>query len=100
MWRIETVPLQQATEGMVVAADVRDAQGTLLVGAGTALTARLIEELARRNIESVPGAVAHVPTAEERAEIVARLEERFACVRGQPPMDHLFDMVVKLRVEG
>lgn len=100
MMRTEQIPMQEVAEGMTVAADVRDAQGTLLAGAGTALTARLIEQLARRGIESLPLAVARVLTAEERAAVTARLEERFACVRGQPLMERLFEQVLRHRLEG
>lgn len=100
MMRIEQTPLQAAAEGMTVAADVRDAQGILLVGAGTVLTARLIEQLVRRGIESLPLAVSRVLTEEERAAVTAQLAERFSCVRGQPLTERLLELMLHHRLEG
>lgn len=100
MMRIERIPIQEAAAGMTVAADVRDTQGTLLVGAGTALTARLIEQLARRGIELLPLAVTHVLSGEECAAETAQLEERFACVRGQPLTERLLELMLHHRLEG
>lgn len=100
MMRVEQIPMRATAEGMTLAAGVRHGQGVLLVGAGTALSARLIEQLARRRIDSLPLAVAPAPTSEERTATTARLEERFARVRGQPLMDRLFEPVLRHRLVG
>lgn len=99
MTRIELRPLEQVAVGTPLAADVRDDQGNLLVGAGTLLTERLSEQLARRGVETLPVALTHVLTEEERAALEARLAQRFSCVRGQPLMEQLYQMVLCYQME-
>lgn len=99
MMRIEYSPLGELAAGQAVAAEVRDAHGNLLIGAGTVLTEHLLAQLAKRGIQSLPVSIAHEPNAEVCAAIEAELARRFSNVRGQQLMNRLFDTVLHYRLE-
>ncbi|MCW8918797.1 MAG: hypothetical protein OQL08_08290 [Gammaproteobacteria bacterium] len=102
MMRIEQRPLAQVAAGEVVAADVVDGQGNMLLGAGGVVNARILEQLARRGVVSLPLLVEVALSAEEvaarRAALEAQLDEQFACVRGQPLMEQLLQTVLRYRL--
>lgn len=103
MMRIEQRPLAQVAAGEVVAADVVDGQGNMLLGAGGVVNARILEQLTRRGVVSLPLLVEVTLSAEEvaarRVALEAQFDERFACVRGQPLMEQLLQTVLRYRLE-
>lgn len=51
---IGNLPLAQARAGMVLAGELRDAHGHMLLPEGTVLTPAMLASLARHGIESLP----------------------------------------------
>ncbi|MDQ1830535.1 hypothetical protein [Massilia scottii] len=86
----ETIDIDDASEGMVLAQDLRDAGGGVLLPAGATLSASSLASLRRRGIEQVQvvGAASPVEEATVRAERerqCARLERLFRrCLTGSP----------------
>lgn len=99
MTRIEQRPLTQVAAGTRVAADVLDAQGCLLLSGGSVLTERMRDQLAQRGVVALAVSVEEVLGEEERAVLEAQLAERFSCVRGQPLMERLLQVVSRYRRE-
>jgi uncharacterized phage protein gp47/JayE len=80
MNRSRQVDLDNAADGMVLAAQVVDGQGNVLLANGTVLAAPLLNALRRRGIDSVrvvDDSVTGEQLAAERARIRARLDELF-----------------------
>jgi hypothetical protein len=78
--RFKQVDLDDATAGMVLAADVLDHQGSVLLPQGAPLTEALLRSMHRRGIDSVPivdDAVDPALVAAERARVEARLAQLF-----------------------
>lgn len=65
-----TLSLDQAIPGSVLAADLLDAHGALLLPAGTTLSESLLASLAQRGIEQLD--LRHDSPAESEAEATAR----------------------------
>lgn len=103
MTRIEHWPLAQVVAGTEVAADVMDGQGCLLLSGGSVLSERMREQLVRRGVETLPVRVEESLAEEEfaarRAALEAQLTERFSCVRGQPLMEQMLQLVLHYRLE-
>lgn len=104
MLQKKMVALAEVMPGMALANDVTDAQGNRLLGAGTALTERHLEQLARRGVETVE-VLARLELSEEeltrrRAAIEAELEQRFRKVADQPLMRQLRALVLEHRMES
>jgi hypothetical protein len=103
----QRIPVAAIEEGMILHDDVLTPDGNVLLGAGTALTAKHAGLLERRGIETVSiRAEAEAPPAEElpaggaapeepseHARAVRRhLEEVFREVRGDPLMETLLEL--------
>jgi hypothetical protein len=89
--------------GMILAEDVHDADGRLLVAAGAEVTDRLRRLLADHGIERVALRVEapdEDPAAREqrRLAIIALTERRFRHARGQPVMDALAAAITAFRL--
>lgn len=101
------LPLADVVSGTLLADDLADGAGKVLLTAGTRLDATLLAALARHGIGAVPVAAGDVPasseTAEERAaratEIRAALEKRFAGTGSNPASAALFETVLAHRLE-
>lgn len=96
-------PCGELVPGMILAEDVHDAEGRLLVGAGMAVTERMQRLLAEQGIERVAlrmEAPVEDPVAREqrRQAIVATTERRFRHGRGKPLMDALAAAVTAFRL--
>lgn len=104
MMRIEQRPLEQVAAGTPVAADVLDSQGNMLLKAGSVVSERLLEQLSRRGVTSLPVAVLEELTPEQRTArdeaLEAELTQRFSVVREQPLMARLYDLVLRYRRES
>ena len=92
------VTLNQAREKMVIAEDILNAGGLVLVGKRTVLTTAIIDRLKGHKI---PGLTVHDPqpagepscsTASPENE--QDLERRFSLVRGDPIMEELLGAVM------
>jgi hypothetical protein len=82
--RSRVVALDDAGAGMVLAEEVRDHQGNILLAKGAALTESLLAALRRRGLESVrivDDSVSAEQLEAERARVAARL----ATVFRKPP---------------
>jgi len=78
--RFKQVDLDDAAAGMVLAADVLDHQGSVLLPKGAALSEPLLRSMQRRGIDSVPvldEAVDPALLAAERERVAARLAHLF-----------------------
>ncbi|MDQ1813445.1 hypothetical protein RBA41_09030 [Massilia sp. CCM 9210] len=86
----DTIDIDDASEGMVLAQDLRDAGGGVLLPAGATLSASSLASLRRRGIEQVQVVAAAPPVDEaavraERERQCARLEHLFRrCLAGTP----------------
>ncbi len=88
-----TCPIDDASEGMVLSQDLRDAGGAVLLPAGATLSAASLNSLRRRGIETVI-VVASAPPVDpavlqaERERQCARLERLFrrSAAEGATPL--------------
>jgi hypothetical protein len=95
--------LEELAPGMTVAEDVRDAEGHLLLGAGTNITDRAIGMLTDRAIErvavSVPAPMEDAAAREARRRaLVEQIDRRFRHARGKAHMEVLRDAVLAYRL--
>jgi hypothetical protein len=80
MNRSRQVDLDDAADGMVLAAEVVDGQGNVLLASGTVLAAPVLNALRRRGIDGVrivDDSVTEEQLAAERERITARLAQLF-----------------------
>jgi hypothetical protein len=77
MKRYRVVPVDEASEGMVLYEDVRDSGGNVLLPRQTALSGTLLRSLARRGIDTVL-VVDDTVAPEQLAAERARTQERIA----------------------
>ncbi len=78
--RYKQLDLDDAEAGMVLAADVLDHQGSVLLPAGAPLTEALLKSMRRRSIDSVrvvDDAISTEELARERERVAARLARLF-----------------------
>jgi len=98
---VESRAIDALAPGMVLAAEVTDAGGNVLLAAGTTLTAPLIALLRRRGVAQV--AVERRLSAEEaalaRQRIEAGLAQRFAAA-DSPLLARLREAVWQYRLEA
>ena len=99
------IPLSDAEAGMVLAADLRDGGGAVLLPAGTALSASSLKSLERRGVEEV-SVVAEEPAESdeqkeaERLRRLARLERLFRHSAGSGATGRLLGYLQRYRKEG
>lgn len=81
----------QAAEGMVLAKDVETADGRILCGRGTELTASLIERFLRMDISNltVEGHPVEIEGEKTLQEELREMEERFSRVKDIPPLMYI-----------
>ncbi len=91
MINTEQVLLQNAVAGQVVAQEVVDKSGSVLVAAGAVLTERLIAQLQHRGIESLALQPRCSPEeqAARRQDIEQRLDKQFSRHGTDATMQHL-----------
>ena len=78
--RYKQIDLDDAAAGMVLAADVLDHQGSVLLPAGAPLTEALLTSMRRRSIDSVrvvDDAISSEDLERERERVDARLAQLF-----------------------
>lgn len=95
------IALAEVTVGMRFATDVTDEKGLRLVSAGTDVTERLLEQLARHGICEV-SVVAPMSEEERRAareDMTQRLEHRFSLVKDDPLMAELYRLILNYRIK-
>lgn len=95
--RVEEQALEQVSIGARVALDVVDARGDLLLGAGSVISERALQQLARRGVTALPVMVDETLTAAQRAALAAQLQAQFSSVRGQPLMEELLQLMQRYR---
>lgn len=101
------LPLAEVSPGTLLADDLADGTGNVLLTAGTRIDAALLATLARHGIDAVPVAASEASagagSAEDRAaraaEIRATLEKRFAGAGNNPASQALFETVLAHRLE-
>ena len=92
----------QAREGMVLAKDVMTPEGRVLCGKGTALTAGLLDRLARMDIVhvTVEGHPVKVPGEKSLKEELRDVEDRFSNVTKIPPLMYIKKRIVRKLIES
>jgi hypothetical protein len=99
------VALEDAEAGMVLAADLKDAGGAVLLPAGTALSEASLKSLARRGVEQV-SVVADEPAETdeqkeaERLRQLGRLERLFRHSAASGATGRLLGYLQRYRKEG
>ena len=91
----QRIPLNLASPGMVVAAEVKDEQGRTLCGPGTELTAELLDKFERLGVKfiTVEGHPINFPWERPLEEDLKLLEARFAKVRNDPHLTLLKEVI-------
>lgn len=100
--RYKQVAIDDAGAGMVLAAEVRDGQGNVLLAEGAALTDALLAALRRRGVESVRiegDEVSEEQLAAERERIAARLAHLFRKPHGGAADTLLREQISAWRME-
>lgn len=100
--RYKQVAIDDAGAGMVLAAEVRDAQGNVLLAEGAALTEALLSALRRRGVESVrieDDGMSEEQLAAERERVAARLAHLFRKPHGGAADKLLREQVCAWRME-
>jgi len=99
------IELSDAEAGMVLAVDLCDAGGAVLLPAGTALSASSLKSLERRGVEQVSIVADEAPETDaqkeaERLRQVARLERLFRHSAGVGATGQLLGYLMRYRKEG
>lgn len=98
----KVLPLDQAQPGMLLAAEVCDPSGAVLLAAGAELTEALLPSLARRGVKQVQVEVEETLSPEElaarREETARRLDRLFRHEGDDPLMDRLKAAVLSYRL--
>lgn len=96
------IRLKDARPADVLAADVLDSGGVLLVAKGSALTPHILGQLSKRGVERLHvlsrGDELEDQSDEQRSAIRAAVEERFRWVAGDPFMRVLKEIVLRATV--
>lgn len=98
------LPLDGQAAGRILAEDVRDAHGNLLLPAGSTLSASTVEALARRGVLAVavrPATPEGAParTARQVADIEAAIERLFRCAGDGPATQAVKRLIRAHRLE-
>lgn len=97
------VLLTEAQAGMVLADDLLDQEGQMLLPRGTALTEAMITSLAKRSVETLVIAGADRSAQEEQLEhehLIKRVLHLFRHIRSEDLADQaMFELVLKFRRE-
>ncbi len=90
----------QAAEGMILAREVKDPEGRVLCGAGTELSASLIERLKQKEVShvAVEGHPVEIEGEKPLKEYLLDIEERFSRVTDTPPLMYLKNKIMERAV--
>jgi len=97
-----TVSIDDAGPGMTLASDLCDANGSVMVVAGTELSERLIEVLKKRQIAELE-IVAQEDEAQrlnQRAKVMQRLAQQYAPFTGDATMEQLRGVFERYHTRG
>jgi hypothetical protein len=100
--RYKQVAIDDAGAGMVLASEVRDGQGNVLLAEGATLTDALLSALRRRGVESVRiegDAISEEQLEAERERVAARLAHLFRKPHGGAADALLRQQVTAWRME-
>lgn len=100
--RLKQVALDDATAGMMLAQDVRDHQGNVLLAEGASLSDSTLAALRRRGVESVQvegDSVSEAELAAAREQAQARLAQLFRKPHGSPADALLREQLAAWRME-
>jgi hypothetical protein len=99
---VPLIRLKDAHATDVLAADVLDPAGGLLVAKGTQLTAHVLQQLAKRGVDRLHvvsrGDVIAEQTDEQREAIRQAVEQRFRWVPSDPFMRALKEIVLRVSI--
>ena len=92
----------QASEGMVLAQEVRTPEGRILCGKGTALSTSLIDRLRQMEVATliVEGHPVAVEGERTLAEELREIERRFSRVTDTPPLMYLKKRIMEKTVRS
>ncbi len=94
---MQKIRVSELKAGMVLARDVINESGMVLLSEGTTLTDSLIARLGRMDLShvSVEGVS---PTDKNREQMLSELDQRFKLTEKEPYMD-IIKGVIKMRIE-
>ncbi|MDZ4201049.1 MAG: hypothetical protein U1C96_02770 [Gallionella sp.] len=102
--RIKSLPIGLAEPGMVVAREVRNADGQVLLQTGTTLSESSMSALLRRNVGHISIFQEDTRSAEElqaeRARVVERINHLFGNVPQDGTMGMLRQAILEYRMEA
>lgn len=100
--RYKQIAIDDAGTGMVLAGEVRDGAGNVLLAEGATLTETLLAALRRRGVESIrieDDSVSEEQLAEQRERLVARLAHLFRKPHGGAADVLLREQITAWRME-
>jgi hypothetical protein len=94
---VQQILSMQAKEGMILAKPVAQQDGRILCGAGTPLTANLIDRLLKMEISNimVEGHPVKVEGEKTLKEELLEMDERFSNVKNIPPLMYIKKCLMK-----
>jgi len=98
---LQRIPIKAAKEGMILKKEALTEDGKVLCGAGTTLTAEIIERLERSGIESitVKGHPVVLPGEKGIKERLKDLEARFERVMDDPVQRALMKLIAEYWID-
>jgi len=97
---VQQILILQATEGMVLAKDVLTAEGRVLCGKDTVLSATIIERIRKMDIGRITVMGHPVPVEGEKSleQELSDIENRFSRVNHVPPLVYLKKRIMQRKV--
>ncbi|MBI4793968.1 MAG: hypothetical protein HY789_14800 [Deltaproteobacteria bacterium] len=97
---MQQILILQATEGMVLAKDVLTAEGRVLCGKDTVLSATIIERIRKMDIGRITVKGHPVPVEGEKSleQELRDIEDRFSRVNHVPPLVYLKKRIMQRKI--
>lgn len=96
------IPTAEVVAGMVIACDIRDANGAVMIAGGTELNRRLIEVLKLRQVAEVEVLAQEDASQRQsrRDKALAKLSQQFGVYAEDPVMQQLLALLERYHTRG